>query len=118
MKLYILGSTPRSIYELKYGPQTVTWGTLFPSITLLVVIGAAIFIILAVLFDLTGIYVERSWILNYCAYNEWLHIRHFFPVLCALQIPLLVGYGATDVIRYGRTVLPQGHPPHICRIVR
>jgi len=39
VKLYILGSTPRSIYRLKYGAQTVTWGTLFPSITLLVVIG-------------------------------------------------------------------------------
>jgi len=39
VKLYVLGSTPRSIYRLKYGAQTVTWGTLFPSITLLVVIG-------------------------------------------------------------------------------
>jgi uncharacterized membrane protein len=42
VKLMILGSTPRSIYELKYGVRTIAWGTLFPSITLLVVIGASI----------------------------------------------------------------------------
>ena len=39
VKLILLGSTPRSIYGLKYGARTVAWGTLFPSITLLVVIG-------------------------------------------------------------------------------
>ncbi|KAG2156714.1 uncharacterized protein EDB93DRAFT_863086 [Suillus bovinus] len=38
VKLYILGSTPRSVYNIKYAPTTVAWGTLFPSITLLVVI--------------------------------------------------------------------------------
>jgi hypothetical protein len=39
IKLILLGSTPRSIFDIKYGPRTVTWGTLFPGITLLVVIG-------------------------------------------------------------------------------
>ncbi|KIJ61898.1 hypothetical protein HYDPIDRAFT_176850 [Hydnomerulius pinastri MD-312] len=38
VKLVILGSTPRSIYNIKYGARTVAWGTLFPSITLLTVI--------------------------------------------------------------------------------
>ncbi|KAF9239859.1 hypothetical protein BU15DRAFT_87863 [Melanogaster broomeanus] len=37
-KLYILGSTPRSVFNIKFGPRTVAWGTLFPSITLLTVI--------------------------------------------------------------------------------
>ena len=32
------GSTPRSVYSVKYSPRTSNWGTLFPSITLLVVI--------------------------------------------------------------------------------
>lgn len=38
VKLFILGSTPRSVYGIKYIPGGVAWGTLFPSITLLVVI--------------------------------------------------------------------------------
>lgn len=38
VKLFILGSTPRSIYDIKFGPRSVAWGTLFPSITLLTVI--------------------------------------------------------------------------------
>jgi len=38
VKLFILGSTPRSIYGIKYVPGSVAWGTLFPGVTLLVVI--------------------------------------------------------------------------------
>ncbi|KII87613.1 hypothetical protein PLICRDRAFT_176408 [Plicaturopsis crispa FD-325 SS-3] len=38
VKLYILGSTPRSIYNIKFGGRSVAWGTLFPTTTLLVVI--------------------------------------------------------------------------------
>jgi hypothetical protein len=39
-KLFIFGSTPRSIYNIKYVMRSVEWGTLFPGTTLLVVIGA------------------------------------------------------------------------------
>ncbi|KZS96318.1 DUF221-domain-containing protein [Sistotremastrum niveocremeum HHB9708] len=38
VKLFILGSTPRSVYNIKYDLRDVAWGTLFPSITLIVVI--------------------------------------------------------------------------------
>ncbi|ETW77979.1 hypothetical protein HETIRDRAFT_324961, partial [Heterobasidion irregulare TC 32-1] len=38
VKLILLGSTPRSVYNLKYGARSVNWGTLFPQTTLLVVI--------------------------------------------------------------------------------
>lgn len=41
VKLFILGSTPRSIYGIKYGARSVAWGTTFPGITLLVVIGSS-----------------------------------------------------------------------------
>ncbi|EJF57403.1 hypothetical protein DICSQDRAFT_183264 [Dichomitus squalens LYAD-421 SS1] len=41
VKLFILGSTPRSIYAIKYTLRSVSWGTLFPSVTLLVVITLA-----------------------------------------------------------------------------
>ncbi|KAG2337567.1 DUF221-domain-containing protein [Suillus weaverae] len=45
VKLFILGSTPRSVYNIKYAQTTVAWGTLFPSVTLLVVITFAYSII-------------------------------------------------------------------------
>ena len=38
VKLFLLGSTPRSIYGIKYTMRSVSWGTLFPTVTLLVVI--------------------------------------------------------------------------------
>jgi hypothetical protein len=40
VKLFILGSTPRSVWGIKYVPRSVAWGTVFPGVTLLVVIGA------------------------------------------------------------------------------
>lgn len=39
VKLILLGSTPRSVWSIKYLPRHVAWGTTFPGITLLVVIG-------------------------------------------------------------------------------
>ncbi|KAH7332874.1 DUF221-domain-containing protein [Rhizoctonia solani] len=45
VKLYILGSTPRSIYTIKYSLRNVAWGTLFPAMTLITVIGLAYSII-------------------------------------------------------------------------
>ena len=38
VKITLFGSTPRSVYNIKCCPRTSEWGTLFPSITLLVVI--------------------------------------------------------------------------------
>ena len=38
VKITLFGSTPRGVYNIKYCPRTSNWGTLFPSITLLVVI--------------------------------------------------------------------------------
>ncbi|KAG5732300.1 hypothetical protein E4T56_gene11425 [Termitomyces sp. T112] len=38
VKLFILGSTPRSVHGIKFGLGSVDWGTTFPNITLLVVI--------------------------------------------------------------------------------
>ena len=38
VKLILLGSTPRSIFTIKYTMRNVAWGTLFPITTLLVVI--------------------------------------------------------------------------------
>ncbi|KAH9962925.1 DUF221-domain-containing protein [Russula dissimulans] len=38
VKITLLASTPRSVYQIKYAPQTSEWGTLFPNMTQLVVI--------------------------------------------------------------------------------
>ncbi|KAH7872085.1 uncharacterized protein C8R40DRAFT_1255595 [Lentinula edodes] len=38
VKLFLLGSTPRSVWGIKYGKRSVAWGTLFPNTTLLTVI--------------------------------------------------------------------------------
>jgi len=38
VKTILTGSTPRSVYAIKYSPRTTAWGTVFPATTLLVVI--------------------------------------------------------------------------------
>lgn len=38
IKITLFGSTPRSVYSIKYRPRTSKWGELFPSTTLLVVV--------------------------------------------------------------------------------
>ncbi|KAJ3734584.1 hypothetical protein DFJ43DRAFT_1063453 [Lentinula guzmanii] len=38
VKLYLLGSTPRSMWGIRYGKRSVAWGTLFPNTTLLTTI--------------------------------------------------------------------------------
>lgn len=40
VKLKLLGSTPRAVHGIRYGTSPVQWGTVFPNITLIVVIGA------------------------------------------------------------------------------
>jgi len=48
-----LGSTPRSIYSIKYDLRDVAWGTLFPSITLITVISIAYMIISPIVTGMT-----------------------------------------------------------------
>ncbi|EPQ57465.1 DUF221-domain-containing protein, partial [Gloeophyllum trabeum ATCC 11539] len=45
VKLFVLGSTPRSIYNIKYGRGSLSWGTTFPGMTLFVVVAMAYMII-------------------------------------------------------------------------
>lgn len=39
-KLFLLGSTPRAVYRIRFGMRSLQWGTVFPDTTLLVVISA------------------------------------------------------------------------------
>jgi calcium permeable stress-gated cation channel len=45
VKLFLLGSTPRSVYNIKYGPVKTNWGTQFPQTSLIVVISLGYMII-------------------------------------------------------------------------
>lgn len=63
-KLFILGSTPRSIYKIKYTLRSVAWGTLWPSTTLLVVITLAYSIISPIINGL-------AWVTFYFFYQLW-----------------------------------------------
>ncbi|GJE85442.1 DUF221-domain-containing protein [Phanerochaete sordida] len=45
VKLFILGSTPRSVYKIRYTLRNVSWGTIWPATTLLLVIALAYSII-------------------------------------------------------------------------
>jgi len=40
VKLFLLGSTPRAVYNIKYTMRSIQWGTVFPNTTLLIVISA------------------------------------------------------------------------------
>ncbi|KDE07374.1 hypothetical protein MVLG_02415 [Microbotryum lychnidis-dioicae p1A1 Lamole] len=45
LKLFLLGSTPRSVFSIRYQMSTTDWGTMFPATTLLTVIGLSYSII-------------------------------------------------------------------------
>ncbi|KZT25738.1 DUF221-domain-containing protein [Neolentinus lepideus HHB14362 ss-1] len=53
VKLFLMGSTPRSVYKIKYVGRSVAWGTLFPATTLLVVVALAYMIIAPIINGLT-----------------------------------------------------------------
>lgn len=64
VKLFILGSTPRSVYKIKYTLRNVSWGTLWPATTLLVVIALAYSIISPVINGL-------AWVTFFLFYQLW-----------------------------------------------
>ncbi|KAJ8482889.1 hypothetical protein ONZ45_g14798 [Pleurotus djamor] len=67
VKLILLGSTPRAVYTIKYTCRNVAWGTLFPSITLLVVISLGYSIIAPIINGFAcatffGFYMLYKWL--------------------------------------------------------
>lgn len=113
VKLFLLGSTPRSIWGIKYGKTSVAWGTTFPGITLLVVIGKSI------LFQLNHLNNPfcSSWLLDHCTYHERFRMCHILLVLSTLQVSFLVCIPTTHYNGHRRVILPQGVPTCTCRIV-
>jgi hypothetical protein len=123
VKLILLGSTPRSIYGLKFGARSVAWGTLYPSITLLVVIALAysiiapiingLFFVAFVLFYLLYKYLFL-WVLEQPASNETgglffpKAIQHIFVGLYIQQVCLAGLFLLTQNEKKKQSALPEG----------
>lgn len=75
VKLTLLASTPRSVYNIKYVPSSVAWGTLFPIITLLVVITLAYSIISPIINGLSCV----TFLLFYLLYKYLFLYRYRQP---------------------------------------
>ncbi|KAL0068238.1 phosphate metabolism protein 7 [Marasmius tenuissimus] len=71
VKLFVLGSTPRSVHGIKYAMGSVAWGTLFPGVTLLVVISLGYSIISPIInglacFTFFAFYQMYKFLFLYC----------------------------------------------------
>lgn len=101
VKLFILGSTPRSVYDIKFGPRTVEWGTLFPSITLLTVISESYNN------SMLGSVLSSSSIrlFDHLSNHQWVGSGCLFLVLPPLQISVSVPIHSASFFGYRRTVL-------------
>ncbi|KDN38248.1 hypothetical protein RSAG8_09647, partial [Rhizoctonia solani AG-8 WAC10335] len=95
VKLYIFGSTPRSIYNIRYSLRNVAWGTLFPLMTPITGVGR--------------VYSNISPILN------GLVCAGFFLFYQVWKYLFLRQFGPNRGWRYWRIVLSQGHAAHLCR---
>lgn len=116
VKLYLLGSTPRSVYNIKYGSRSVAWGTTFPGLTLLVVIGESIITVDFEVLDLPTI-ARSSGILDHFPDHQRFRLCHILCVLHALQVFVFVAVSTISGERYGWTVLPQSNPAYLRWVV-
>jgi len=109
VKLFILGSTPRSIYDIKFGPRTVQWGTLFPVTTLLTVISK----MPPVPCWVSTNFKHSSRLLHYLPNHQWTCCAHFLPLLPPLQVSLFVPIHPTPNFGHGWTFLPESDPARV-----
>jgi len=121
VKLFILGSTPRSVYSIKYIPGGVAWGTLFPSITLLVVISMC-FSWSAKMDQTLTVFIfilrNSTWILYHFACHQRTCLRRVLFVLSAVQVSFLVCVPTTHYNRHWRPILSQSPATHLCGPLR
>ena len=112
VKLVLFGSTPRSVYGVKYGASSVQWGTLFPMTTLLSVIGMQ----RSITVSRTQLTHFSYRILDHLSDHQWPRLCHLLPLLPVVQVPLPLGVPAR--YRYWRSVLPQSTSTPVCGDVR
>jgi hypothetical protein len=86
VKLFILGSTPRAVYGIKYGLRGVAWGTTFPGITLLVVISENPTITFRV--SNADFLFSSPRVFHHLACHQRPGLRDLLPILPVVQISL------------------------------
>ena len=94
VKITLFGSTPRSVYNIKYCPRTSNWGTLFP------------------FNNLAGCHHIR--LLCFLSHNQWLCLCNVFPALHVVQISFHLGQRSSAFQRHERPLLPQSNSSRIC----
>lgn len=99
VKLYLTGSTPRSIYNIKYKLGSVQFGTAFPAVTLLACISTLPLVPL--LRAKSATYSRRTCsprVLGHRADHQWPRGGDVLPVLHSLEvsIPLAAWPAALD----------------------
>lgn len=106
-KLYILGSTPRAVYNIKYQLRSVSWGTLYPAMTLITCISECPRAERSVVSSNNS---NSNHLFNHLPDHQWSLVFHVLFVLPVVQIPLPVPVRPTCVRRHWRLVLPEGNP--------
>ena len=96
---------PRAIYDIKFGPHSVAWGTLFPAVTLLTVISQFTCIPQHFVAD----YLYSPWLLFHRTCHQWSCCSYLLPVLPTLQIPLLVPIHSITCYGHWRFILSSSH---------
>ena len=118
VKLFVFASTPRSIYKIKYTLRNVSWGTLFPGITLLAVISTFINSIPAYhTLWLTESHLSSYRLLDHFTHHQWSLVRILRSFLLSMEISLPVATWAAALAGNWWTVLPQGYSPRVCWLV-
>jgi calcium permeable stress-gated cation channel len=123
VKITLLASTPRSVYNIKYTPRTSDWGTLFPSMTQLVVITLGYSIISPIINGLAF----AAFVLFYFLYKylfTWVNdqpnssdtgglffpkaLQHIFVGLYVQQVCLCALFFLAQNERHKPSALPEG----------
>jgi len=110
-KLFVLGSTPRSVYSIKYDLRDVFLGTLFPSITMLMVICT---------FPVYHTVGSHSHCARPRLHDDLTHYQRdclhcFLLLVLRMEIPLPLATRSTCFRGHRWAVLPQGNPAHLRR---
>lgn len=86
VKLFLMGSTPRSVYTIKYTLRNIQWGTLFPATTLIAVI-STYYHESYLKSVMTNIFCLSYCLFDHLADHQWTRVRDVLLVLPVVEIP-------------------------------
>ena len=93
VKLYLTGSTPRSIYNIKYKLRSVQFGTTFPAVTLLACISKSAIVRPSFLLPKFAS-TSSPRVLSHRADHQRPRGGDILPVLHSLEVPVPLAAGA------------------------